>query len=347
MPKYSLCSACFINEGLRLDAERLGVDEDGACETCGSTSGRKLSLAAAEALAHRFFVWGSLHRTEYGSAPVIQFNQAQNTEIDDEPWLQPDVTRLGDALGVGFFYYGPRLWMVGEFEPLLALQDPATRDSVIERILEAYPSTKWSAGKRFYRVRINATLPGDPHQYDSPPDQHLGKGRLDSADLPVLYGSDDLQVCLHESRVAAEDDLYVATLRPNRKVRLLDLTAHNPGEGTEFQSLDLAVHFLFLAADHSYEITRAIAFATAQREYDGIIYPSYFSLLRTGAMPFETSWGISHRMFPELADREASKIVQNVALFGRPISEGWIEVDCVNRVVLTQVHYDVHFGPIV
>ena len=102
----------------------------------------------------------------------------------------------------------------------------------------------------------------------------------------------DLQVCVHEMRVAAEDDLYVATMSPTRPLKLLDLTeVLHEGGVTEFESLDMAVHMLCLAASHSHEICRAIALAAKIEGCDGLVYPSYFSLLRTGHMPFVTSYG--------------------------------------------------------
>ena len=77
-----------------------------------------------------------------------------------------------------------------------------------------------------------------------------------------MYGSQDLQVCIHECRVTAEDDLYVASLAPAR-LRLLDLThLLHEQHVTEFESLDMAVHMLFLAGPHSYEIARIIAQAS-------------------------------------------------------------------------------------
>ena len=106
-------------------------------------------------------------------------------------------------------------------------------------------------------------------------------------------------MCLHECRVAAEDEVYIATLAPLRRLRLLNL-AEVPWEEpvTEFESLDMAIHMLFLAGSHSYEISREIASAAHSNGFDGLVYPSYFTLLRTGATPFETTLGLSHRRFP-------------------------------------------------
>ena len=64
---------------------------------------------------------------------------------------------------------------------------------------------------------------------------------------------------------------------------------------TEFESLDIAIQMLFLAGKHFYPITHDITRAAIDAEFDGLRYPSYFSMLRTGIMPFETTLGISHR----------------------------------------------------
>lgn len=56
--------------------------------------------------------------------------------------------------------------------------------------------------------------------------------------LPIMYASQDLQICVHECRVTAEDDLYVATLAPSRDMKLLDLTELLTEDVSEFESLD-------------------------------------------------------------------------------------------------------------
>lgn len=162
-----------------------------------------------------------------------------------------------------------------------------------------------------------------------------------------MYCSQDLQVCIHECRVTVEDNLFVATLEPKKNLKVLDLADLLQEENvTEFESLDMAVHMLFLAGSHSYEISRAIALAAHAAGFDGLIYPSYFSMLRTGAMPFETMLGISHRRVSQFAEREKSKIIRNLALFGRPTEEGHVHVRCIDRLILSRVAYGVHFGPV-
>lgn len=342
-----VCSECFRDEGLRLDAQRIGVADPTACSNCGATIGQKLDADRLGTLAHRFFVWGSLLRCDYGAAPLIQFNDHQKTSITVPSWLEADMRLFERSLGVGFFHYGPRLWMIGECEPLKALADPASSAAIIDRILQEYPGFILRPEDTFYRIRKAPGSPDQPHEYDSAPIALAGNGRLDSPGLPVLYASPDLQVCVHECRVTAEDDLYVATLAPISTLRLLDLSAVLKHEdATEFESLDMAVHMLFLAGMHSYPIARRISLAAYSAGFDGLVFPSYFSLLRLGLMPFETVYGISRRRFPQLKDREQAKTVPNLAIFGHPIEQSRITIRCINKLILHRVEYGVHFGPV-
>lgn len=342
-----VCSNCFNDIGLRLDTERIGMDVAGPCANCGSTDFKKLPKAGVEALAHRYFVWGSLWRARYGAAPLIQFNEHRQTSIDIQPWLQSDVGLIERLLGVGFFHYEPRLWMIGEIEPLKALERTRTHSSIVSRILTEYPARLLKPDEHFYRIRLNPSDPSDKSQFDSPPREHAGRGRLDAKGEPVLYGSSDLEVCIHECRVSAEDDTFVATLRPTKELRLLDLSVllREDASVTEFESLDLTIHMLFLASRHSYKLTRNIASSARAAGFDGMVYPSYFSLLRLGQMPFQTVYGISHRRIEQLQDHEQSKTIPNLALFGRPVSSGAVEVTCIDRLIISRVGYEYHFGP--
>lgn len=344
-----LCSNCFTDEGLRIDATKHGLEQHGDCPNCKSSEGRKLTKKHIEGLAWRFFVSGTTIRCEYGAAPVIQCNNYHygKSDISPSPWLENDIKLIEDAAEIGFFHYGPRLWMVGEVEPLKALQDPATRPQTIGRVLEEYPERPLAKSTKFYRLRVGPQHPADPLEYDSPPIAFAGNGRLDSNSFPVMYGSQDIDICIHECRASAEDDIYVATLKAERDLRLLDLTQVLEEEGTEFESLDMAIHMLFLAQSHSYEISRAIALAARDAGFDGVIYPSFFSLIRTGGHPFETSYGLSLRRFlPQRDEYVEAFTIRNLALFGRPLKSGLVRVECINRLILTQVGYQGHFGPV-
>jgi len=345
---FVLCSNCFVDEGLRLDASRLGVSEELSCPNCGTNDGQKLDTERIGALAYRYFVRGTLCRFEYGAAPRIQFNEQhhRNGDIDAPGWLTRDVALIENSLGIGFFHYGPRFWMFGEVEPLKALRDESERPVVISRIVREYPRRVLQQTEHLYRLRLNPSAPLDPLEFDSPPEVHLGTGRLDSRELPVLYCSQDIEGSVHECRTTMEDDLFFATLTPTRDLNLLDLTEVLNEDTTEFESLDMAVHMLFFARSHSYQISRAIALAANAAGYDGLIYPSYFSQVRNGAMPFATAFGISVRRLPSYKEHARSQIMSNICVFGRPVRQGLLSVRCIDRLIINRAMYDIQFGPV-
>ena len=343
-----LCSDCFRDEGLKIDAYKIGIDNNDECPKCKSTSGHKLTKLLVQDLCYRFFVRGTILKLDYGGAPLIQFNQQHfnKTDIDISPWLVNDVKLIEQTGEIGMFYYGPRFWMLGEVEPLKSLQKEDERNIIIEKILTAYPVRELSDKEYFYRLRVNPKVSHDFREYDTAPDEHLGKNRFDNIGFPVLYGSPDLELCLHECRTTVEDALFVAKLVPTQKLKVLDLSALLEEEQvTEFESVDIAIHFLFLAGKHSYDICRQIALKAKEKGFDGIIYPSYFSYIRTGAFPFETVYGISIRRLPQLKDYAQSQSIPNLALFGRPVNENKVTVDCINKVIINRVNYDITFGP--
>jgi hypothetical protein len=345
--KILSCSECFQNRGLKLDAEKLGILNEEPCPACKSCEGKKLTKLDIVNLAHRFFTLGTMHRCDYGAAPIIQFNQRQTTTIKHSQSLANDIELFEKVLEGGFFLYGPRTWMIGEIEPLKSLINPETRNEIIKRIITEYPRIVLNGRDFFYRIRKNLKDPEDPNGYDSPPSDKSGNNRFDSNNLSVMYASQDLQVCVHECRVTAEDDIYVATIMPSKNLYLLDLSAILVEEKvTEFESLDMAVHTLFLAGEHSYEICRDLAVAAYNSGFDGIVYPSYFSHLRTGTIPFQTTYGFSLRRFPQFQNYERSKIIPNLALFGYPIANRKAKVSCINKLIMTRVDYDYHFGPV-
>jgi hypothetical protein len=155
-----------------------------------------------------------------------------------------------------------------------------------------------------------------------------------------------MQICIHECRITAEDEIFVATLAPKKSLQLLDLSILlKESNVTEFESLDMAIHMLFFAGKHSYKITREIAKEVHKAGIDGIIYPSYFSNLEMGTEFLPTVYGLSKRIIPKVQDYDQNKIIQNIALFGHPINKGIIEVHTINRLILEKVKYNFYLGP--
>lgn len=228
MSEVILCSNCFNDQGLRLTALNIGIDKNGLCPQCKTENGRKLTKELVMKLAYRFFVRGTVHRTYFGGAPMIQFNEQQykNSSIHVPKWLEDDIKLIGDTIKVGFFDYGPKLWMVGEVEPLKKLESKSERHKIINRILKEYPARIFSKKEIIYRLRKEPKDPSNFDEYDSPPlgNENLGKGRFESVNFPIMYASQDLEICVHECRVTVDDNLFLATLYPTRDLKLLDLT---------------------------------------------------------------------------------------------------------------------------
>lgn len=343
-----LCSDCFNDEGLRLDAIQIGIDKDSKCPNCLSDQGIKLTKQIVRELCYRFFVRGTIERFDYGGFPLVQMNEERYNESDVKvsPWLTEDVKIIEQAGEIGLFYYSPRFWMFGEIEPLKDLQSESEIDKILARILELYPKHILNEEHPFYRVRVNPCTPYEFLEYDTPPEGLGGSNRLNFDGEPILYGSPDLELCIHECRATVEDFLYVAKLVPLQPLKMLNLAALVSEEDVnEFTSLDLAVHFLFLAAKHAYPICSRIAQFIKEQGFDGIIYPSYFSYSRTGAIPFETIYGMSVRRLPPMAEYAETQSVPNVALFGWPVKEGKVKINSINKVLINSIKYDLSFGP--
>jgi hypothetical protein len=267
-----------------------------------------------------YFISGSYVKTEYGGATILRFGDG---DVDYPSWLKSDVRLLSEAAGIGLKYHGPALWRLGGIEPLKALQSIESRESAAEDIVRRFPKREFTKGGIFYRLRKNIELGKacDAAQYDAPPASHNTKGRLNDSDLPILYGSQDIEICVHECRVTKADECYLATLRNARTLKLLDLCAEIESDGpTPFESLYFAVQFVFAAEEHSYDLARAIAKAARRADLDGVAYPSYFSSLRESKIP-------------------------NLGLFGHPIANGTVEFCCSDRLHLKAARYVLGFGP--
>lgn len=343
---YLMCSECFKDEGLKKTAEKIGYSDFTICENCKHSKGKKLNENSLSQLIHFFFVKGTLNKLDYGAAPIIQYNDLRDCEVEFFNDLKNDVDMISKYTKLGLFFYGPRLWMIGEIEPLKELVQKETRETIFKRIIKEYPTKYISEEDSFYRIRVNPEYPNENEQFDSPPSEFLCNGRFDSTELPILYGSQDIEVCIHECRVSVEDNLYMATLRPTKKLKILDLSEVINDIENEFESLDLAIHMFFCAGKYSYDISREMAKFIHDNNFDGIIYPSYFSSMRTGSFPFETIYGMSIRKIPQLIPYVKTQIIGNIAIFGRPIKDDKIKVENLNKLILNKIEYDYTFGPV-
>lgn len=319
--KYKICSECFNDEGLKLTCEKFGIDNNDSCPNCNKNNGYKISVEQLSEITREYFVNGSYYQSEFGGSSLLMFNEHQKTDVDFGKYLKSDVELIEKILGIGFFYYAPRLFNLGLIEQLENLKNSDSNEEVLKEIIGKFPTRILNKDDYFFRLRKNVSNPNDENQFDSPPLKYSGKGRLDSEDLNILYGSENIEICLHECRVSIIDELYLAKLVPLTDLKILDLSAEIKEDGTEFESLALSLHHIFRAEEHSYEICRKIAKFAFSKGYDGIIFPSYFSKIKTESIP-------------------------NIALFNSPVNDGKVIVSSIDRIKIDKVDYSYTFGPL-
>ena len=318
---YMLCSKCFNDFGLIKTVESIGIDNNCICENCKKSDGFKITKEQLEDVCMNYFIDGTFCKSNYGGSCLVMYNYVQKTEIKVPKFLKNDIKLLEDNLGIGFFYYSPRLYNLGLVEPLDELLDKKTRKKAINNIISKFPSKIIDENFKLFRLRKNPVYPNKNSEYDSPPNKFRSNyGRFDSKNINILYASENIEICIHECRVTLADELYIANLSPTKSLKLLDLTNHIDEQVAPFESLNLAIQFIFEAENHSYEITRDIAKYLKIAGYDGVVYNSYFNKIKPIQIP-------------------------NIAIFGSPIRNKKIKIDCINKLIIKEANYSYIFGP--
>lgn len=321
------CSRCFHDIGLRKEAEKIGIKDNSVCPKCGSQKGMKLTKEQLIKLCEQYFGDGSYIKTEFGGSNYLTMCESSTSDdIKCYNALKRDIKFLSNTFNIGIFYYGPQEWKIGRNNWMddLVSTNNEERECAVEKVAKRCFTKVLKNSKRFYRIRTN--LKSDftsPIAYDAPPIQRLEDGRMNLEGNTVLYGAFNVETCIHETRVAIDDEIYIATLNPTKELKFLDFcrikAAKN--EPTPFEQLGLAISQIFLAGTQSYRITQAFSKYAFEHGYDGVIYPSYFNSVR-------------------------DKKFRNIVIFGHPIAEGKIKVISIDRINLTKVKYDFTFGPV-
>ncbi len=320
------CPDCFGNWGFRAvvsERARLG---QGDCPRC-RRRGRRIDKTGLVEAVQLFFVSGSY--IAESMAPVYQSNQANPDPARFDPTLEADAKLARALTGEVVFDYGPPLWRVGE----VALKHEfAEGGEVRERAARAFvgaaPAVVLPIGTRLFRIRKNPKADESivtPAAFDPPPPEVAREpGRWDDGTLPVLYASDDIELCLHECRIIVSDEIVVATLTATRQLKLLDLTGQIEGGGpTPFEDPNIFARFLSLKRDADWlGYARTVSRAAHAAGFDGIRYTSYYAQ----------------------AKHDTSAL--NVALFGRPISEGALSLQSINRLRVDDARYHYVYGPV-
>jgi len=161
--KPVLCSECFRDRGLSLEALKLGALSPGRCPNCGSANGAKLTGQVVEELAHNFFVLGTYVKTEYGGATVLRSGPGNVLfAVNFASWLQPDMALL-NKFGISCRYNAPRTWRLDEIAQLESLREPSTQRPAAEDVVKRFPRRVFAEGETFYRLRIGVPVGKERH----------------------------------------------------------------------------------------------------------------------------------------------------------------------------------------
>lgn len=329
MSDIVMCSECFQDQGLKYEACLIGNENDSAvCPICGNTNGKKLTYEQILLLCDRFFVSGTYEKTEFGGASMLNVSERGSrfdSDIAVGNKIEKDIILLYDKLGIGIFYAAPQMWKVGLISWLedLAGKNKRKKETAIRKFIARMTSRTIGPDSKFYRMRTNIRDEIlEANSYDAPPSIYAPAGRLNTEGMPVLYAAFDIETCIHECRATINDTLFLASIKPLRELKLLDFTEVNEdsNETSPFEDLSIAIKFLFTAGSNAYPITQALAAKVQEQGYDGIIYSSFFNQIR-------------------------DKDYKNIALFGRPVEDGKVFIDNVNRLMLNTVQYQFVLGP--
>ena len=333
-PPVLPCSDCFKDNGLRLEAKRVGKESASVCQYCKSSDGYALDSDCLHELQVQFFSRATApnqYRQDVAVLGVVE----DDPDDDDiglvlRPETQADWALIRGAIGGRLWYRSPRLFYLGitnHFGISQSLAKEVVRDQVVPKLR----FTEMDTSSTLYRIRINLDDHDkfDEGQFDTPPKRkRRGFGRFDNNKLPLFYGSPNLQVCIHECRVTLVDNIFVASLTPTKKLSLIDLTGNydQPNDIDPFDDLEWFFRGLMNASQpHVYRYCRRIAQTIRDMtSADGFVYNSYYT---------------------NIAGDSEGKTV-NYAFFGHPISEGKLALTSINTVRLERIRYDYHLGPV-
>jgi RES domain len=337
LPSFLLCSNCFRDVGLRLEAQRSGRWSRlrKTCPNCGRKDGYSLNGKALHELQRQFFSRATAPNQIRDDIAVLGLVEDETREDEDiglrlRPEAQADWSLIQSKISGRLFYRSPRLFYFGttnHFGWGESLPKEVVRNDIVPKLRFA----EIDQDTMFYRIRLNVPDDSkfDDGQYDAPPKlRRRGVGRFDNHKLPVLYGSPNLHVCIHECKVTLADDIFVASLMPTKKLSMIDLTG-NYDQPEDIDPFDDLFWFFRgrMNANHPnvYRHCRRIAQTIrALTDADGFIYNSYYT---------------------NVAGDTSGKAI-NYALFGRPLADGKLKVVSMNTMRLERVTYDYHLGPL-
>ena len=280
-----VCCNCLENEGLRIEAVKLGSKQDIECPNCKSSPCVKLSKEIVEELFRKFFLHGTRGISPY-HPPIYRIVEADyssdTVELDDS--LKNDYDLLSKFAKIGLKYNSPPTWKVGhtyiEDEIRRALDTEHEKVlNIVDRIISRCSVSRLRIGKKIYRVRLNPQNAASPESYDSPPDNKIQEFRFNNNEQPVFYGALDIETCIHECRASVYDEIVLATFRIQRNLRIIDLEKiSDEKDKSPWESYQVFLESNMNSTN--YHICQLLGKRLFELGFDGIKYRSFFSNVR-------------------------------------------------------------------
>src|SRR6267142_3417841 len=337
--QYILCSKCFKNAGISVEAEKIGCASAPECPRCGAPAGAKLTEENLLRLQDNFFIGGSRVSAYYPSP--IGLGGAELSETQFEPNTWTDYLLIKEHTGRELFWYGPPLWRLGhsllrekvearlkpdDYDWPLSVGQETTLEELWDEAISILKPMVLERGKRLFRARMLAKKPLKTFEYDSPPADLVRPGRFNDSIHRVFYAAFDIDTCLLELKLGPSEivrhEVTVAQFVLKQPLRVLNLCdIDNIGlEHADFVDRMALLDGLLFPHERDYFMTQSLSRHIEKRGFEGILHPSAFKYI---------------------ANREA----RNLTVFGAPMNDGRIELLDVNAVTIESVTYDLRFGP--
>ncbi len=334
--QFVLCSNCFKNLGISVEAEKIGHASPCNCPRCGAVAGMKLTQENLRTLQTNFFVAGSRVSAYYPSPIGMGGAELSTSEFEPNTWA--DYLLLKENTGVELFWYGPPLWRLGhsilrekvrarlkpaEYQWPLDVGQETTVEQLWDEAIAVLKPVVLNEGDKLFRARVLAKNPLNVLEYDSPPPDLIKPSRFNDSSHQVFYGAFDLETCLLELKLdpseIVRNEVTAARFRLKKPLRVLNLCDIVRGE-LDFVERVALIDGLLFPHERDYFMTQSLSRHIDKLGFDGILHPSAFRYI---------------------GDLEA----RNLAIFDAPVQDGRMELLDINAVTIGSLKYNVRFGP--
>jgi hypothetical protein len=161
-----LCSDCFKNVGISIEAQKIGTSTTLPCPKCKSANGAKLTKEKLQTLQFKFFLGGS-QVTAYFPSPIgVGGAELSSSQFEGNTW--DDYLLMKSLTDIELRWYGPHLDRLGlcflrdkiltrlgsdKYHLHVDMGDSVTIDDLWDEALTVVKAQILPKGEKVYRVR--------------------------------------------------------------------------------------------------------------------------------------------------------------------------------------------------